>query len=137
VPANTNPPVLVHGDFNIHNMLADGDDITACLDWEWGHPGDPLEDLNNVRIHVEKYSNWDRFIQHYLAHGGPRVNFDDKVLSYQRCLTNGIFAAASNRSAWNIAGGHVSDLASVFGANSYAFEFHRFALAASFERHQQ
>lgn len=34
--------VLVHGDYGPNNMLFDP---AAILDWEWAHPGEPVEDL--------------------------------------------------------------------------------------------
>jgi len=39
------PPV--HGDYGPQNMLFDPGtfEVTAVLDWEWAHPGDPIEDL--------------------------------------------------------------------------------------------
>lgn len=37
--------VLVHGDFKPGNVLLDGSGITALLDWELAHIGDPMEDL--------------------------------------------------------------------------------------------
>jgi phosphotransferase family enzyme len=39
--------VLVHGDFGPNNMLLDPDTfaVTGLVDWEWAHPGDPIEDL--------------------------------------------------------------------------------------------
>lgn len=40
--------VLVHADFKPGNVLLDGDRITALLDWELAHLGDPLEDLGWV-----------------------------------------------------------------------------------------
>lgn len=39
------PAVLVWGDAGLHNVLADGEGITALLDWELAHAGHPLEDL--------------------------------------------------------------------------------------------
>ncbi|MBF2754054.1 MAG: phosphotransferase family protein, partial [Gammaproteobacteria bacterium AqS3] len=36
---------LVHGDYRTGNLLVDGGRITAVLDWEMAHLGDPLEDL--------------------------------------------------------------------------------------------
>ena len=49
-PAGQRSParaVLVHGDFGPNNVLLDqaGQEITAVLDWEWAHAGDPVEDL--------------------------------------------------------------------------------------------
>jgi aminoglycoside phosphotransferase len=39
--------VLVHGDHGPQNVLLDPAtlEITAVLDWEWAHAGDPVEDL--------------------------------------------------------------------------------------------
>jgi aminoglycoside phosphotransferase len=39
--------VLVHGDFGPQNLLLDerADEVTAVLDWEWAHAGDPAEDV--------------------------------------------------------------------------------------------
>ncbi|MGH8879478.1 MAG: phosphotransferase [Stackebrandtia sp.] len=39
--------VLVHGDFGPQNVLFDPDSltVTAVLDWEWAHIGQPVEDL--------------------------------------------------------------------------------------------
>jgi tRNA A-37 threonylcarbamoyl transferase component Bud32 len=38
---------LVHGDFGPNNLLFDPETlaVTAILDWEWAHPGVPVEDL--------------------------------------------------------------------------------------------
>lgn len=36
---------VVHGDYRIGNFLAEGERITAILDWELAHLGDPHEDL--------------------------------------------------------------------------------------------
>ena len=46
-PASTGT-VLVHADFKPGNILLDGDRVTALLDWELAHLGDPLEDLGWV-----------------------------------------------------------------------------------------
>jgi len=40
--------VLVHGDFKPGNLLLDGDRVSAVLDWETAHLGDPHEDLGWV-----------------------------------------------------------------------------------------
>jgi aminoglycoside phosphotransferase (APT) family kinase protein len=47
------PPVaarvaVVHGDLRFGNLLYDGDRLTALLDWEMTHLGDPVEDLGWV-----------------------------------------------------------------------------------------
>lgn len=38
-------PVLVHGDFKANNLLCDQGQLTAVIDWEMAHIGDPIEDL--------------------------------------------------------------------------------------------
>lgn len=45
VPHDTRRPVLVHGDFGIHNMLSVDNRITAVLDWECSDFGAPEQDL--------------------------------------------------------------------------------------------
>jgi len=40
--------VLVHGDFKPGNALIENGDVTAMLDWELAHLGDPLEDIGWV-----------------------------------------------------------------------------------------
>ena len=57
--------VLVHGDFKPGNALIDDQRITAKLDWETAHLGDPLEDLgwitNPVRKREHQISgHWER-----------------------------------------------------------------------------
>jgi aminoglycoside phosphotransferase (APT) family kinase protein len=39
------PPCLVHGDFRMGNLIVDGSDLAAVLDWELVHVGEVYEDL--------------------------------------------------------------------------------------------
>lgn len=39
------PTVLVHGDYRMGNLIVDGSDLAAVLDWELVHVGEPCEDL--------------------------------------------------------------------------------------------
>jgi aminoglycoside phosphotransferase (APT) family kinase protein len=41
----TSPPVLVHGDFRMGNLIIDGAQLAAVLDWELVHLGECYEDL--------------------------------------------------------------------------------------------
>lgn len=41
---------LVQGDTGPVNFMFEGDKVTAVVDWEWGHWGDPMEDLGNVCV---------------------------------------------------------------------------------------
>ncbi len=41
---------LLQGDTGPGNFMFDGDRLTAIVDFEWGHFGDPLEDLGNMCV---------------------------------------------------------------------------------------
>ncbi|MGB1141708.1 MAG: phosphotransferase, partial [Halioglobus sp.] len=41
---------LVQGDTGPVNFMFEGDKVTAVVDWEWGHWGDPMEDLGNICV---------------------------------------------------------------------------------------
>jgi aminoglycoside phosphotransferase (APT) family kinase protein len=41
----SSPTVLVHGDFRMGNLIVDGSDLAAVLDWELVHAGEAYEDL--------------------------------------------------------------------------------------------
>ncbi len=41
---------LLQGDTGPGNFVFDGDKLTAVVDFEWGHYGDPLEDLGNICV---------------------------------------------------------------------------------------
>ncbi len=78
--------VLVHGDFKPGNALIEGKHITAKLDWETAHLGDPLEDLgwitNPVRKREHQISgHWERqqIIDAYRRLTGREVREADLV----------------------------------------------------------
>lgn len=50
VPAQVSRVSLLQGDTGPGNFVFDGDRITAIVDFEWGHYGDPLEDLGNLCV---------------------------------------------------------------------------------------
>jgi aminoglycoside phosphotransferase (APT) family kinase protein len=74
------PPVaarvaLVHGDLRFGNLLRDGDRLTALLDWEMCHLGDPVEDLAwayRALWSPERSLAFDGFLDAYVAAGGAR-----------------------------------------------------------------
>jgi aminoglycoside phosphotransferase (APT) family kinase protein len=57
-PAAT--PVLVHGDYRTGNYLADESGVTAILDWEGAHLGDPVEDLGWLCVKSWRFGQIDR-----------------------------------------------------------------------------
>ncbi|WP_236795214.1 phosphotransferase family protein [Amycolatopsis sp. GM8] len=50
IPAAEGPVVIVHGDCGPGNFLHDGHRVTALLDWELAHFGDPMEDLAWISV---------------------------------------------------------------------------------------
>lgn len=46
VPQEDEPVCLIHNDYGPHNILVDGDRVSAVLDWEVPRVGDPAEDLS-------------------------------------------------------------------------------------------
>ncbi len=67
------PLSLIHGDVAFHNIMVDGDQLTALLDWELAHLGNPAQDLGYCKSAVEKMTDWPRFMAAYREAGGPDV----------------------------------------------------------------
>jgi aminoglycoside phosphotransferase (APT) family kinase protein len=74
IPAGLERTVIVHGDARPGNMLFHKGAVTALLDWEFAHIGDPAEDLQYAAGFVEPFINWDDFLAAYMAAGGQRVS---------------------------------------------------------------
>ncbi|MEM6908187.1 MAG: phosphotransferase [Pseudomonadota bacterium] len=53
-------PVLVHGDYRMGNLLAEGSRLTGVLDWELAHFGDRHEDLAFGCMAVWRFDRYDR-----------------------------------------------------------------------------
>jgi aminoglycoside phosphotransferase (APT) family kinase protein len=76
--------VLVHGDFKPGNALLLDDRVSAMLDWETAHLGDPLEDLGWVTNPVRRREHqipgrWERveIVEAYTAATGVVVDDDE------------------------------------------------------------
>jgi aminoglycoside phosphotransferase (APT) family kinase protein len=59
-PAPIAQPVLVHGDYRTGNYLADESGVTAILDWEGAHLGDPVEDLGWLCVKSWRFGAVDK-----------------------------------------------------------------------------
>lgn len=49
-PTSVDRVCLVQGDTGPVNFMFEGDKVTSVVDWEWGHWGDPMEDLGNICV---------------------------------------------------------------------------------------
>ncbi len=59
-PASTVETRLVHGDFRLGNLLVDDDGLSAILDWELAHGGDPMCDLAWLCLRTWRFGIDDR-----------------------------------------------------------------------------
>ncbi len=93
-PPDDATPRLVHGDFRNGNMLVKPDGVSAVLDWELAHIGDPMRDLGWICTAAWRYSVIDKpvggfgdredLMAGYEAAGGGRV--DPQVLKFWELL---------------------------------------------------
>ena len=77
-------PVLVHGDFRVGNVMFDEAGLTAVLDWELSHVGDPVEDLGWLCVRTWRFGNdalaagglcsREELVRCYEAAGGDAVD---------------------------------------------------------------
>jgi aminoglycoside phosphotransferase (APT) family kinase protein len=65
---------VVHGDYNFNNLLIDGDRVSAIVDWEFLHAGNPAADLGWIHYSAEGICGWRQFLDFYADAGGYRLN---------------------------------------------------------------
>ncbi|MGR3321207.1 MAG: phosphotransferase family protein [Sagittula sp.] len=72
-PADTARPAVVHGDAGPGNFMFDGARVTAMVDWELTHFGDPVEDLAwlSMRTVLEPFPDFPACVARYGALMGP------------------------------------------------------------------
>jgi aminoglycoside phosphotransferase (APT) family kinase protein len=75
---------LLQGDVGLHNMLVDGDEITALVDWEAATVGPPARELAAAWPAATALTGWPEFVEAYLEAGGPTEATDDRVITYYR-----------------------------------------------------
>ena len=83
-PVNTGKSV-VHGDFRLGNVMVGASGLTAVLDWELAHIGDPMEDLGWVCVKAWRFGgekpvagigDYDELFDAYESAGKPRPDFE-------------------------------------------------------------
>ncbi|MCU4186863.1 phosphotransferase family protein [Acidiferrimicrobium sp. IK] len=105
-PDVADPPALVQGDTGPGNFLHDGHRVTAVLDWELAHLGDPVEDLAwlATRNSQEPVPDFERFVADYERLAGP---VDRARLAYHMVFAEvriAILAAAREAGARDLLG---------------------------------
>ena len=78
------PLSLLQGDVGLHNMLVDGDLITALVDWEAATVGPPARELAAAWPAATALTGWPEFVEAYVAAGGPSAATDDRAVTYYR-----------------------------------------------------
>ena len=101
-------PALLHGDIGFHNFLFDGNRLSAVLDWEFCHIGDPAEDLAYVRNTLGGSLDWAAFMTTYRAAGGPAVS--TQRLHFFQVWGHLRNACASNLASAKFQTGQIDDL---------------------------
>jgi aminoglycoside phosphotransferase (APT) family kinase protein len=78
IPDDSGPSVIVHGDAGPGNFNHADNKVTALLDWELTHFGDPMEDLAQcwVRSLIQPFVPMSDFFAAYEAAGGVAVDID-------------------------------------------------------------
>jgi aminoglycoside phosphotransferase (APT) family kinase protein len=76
VPDEPSRPVIVHGDAGPANFLYAGGGVTALLDWELVHYGDPMADLAMLRLRMlfQPFVPLPEAFAAYEAAGGAKVD---------------------------------------------------------------
>ena len=121
VPDVEGRPVLLHGDIGFHNLLLDQGQLTAVLDWEFAHLGDPAEDLAYVRNTIGGMLDWDAFMAQYIEQGGHPV--DEARLVFHQVWGQLRNATAANLLARKFHDGRVDDLKVAILPNLYIPQF--------------
>ncbi|HKQ84203.1 MAG TPA: phosphotransferase family protein [Steroidobacteraceae bacterium] len=77
-PAVSAPAVLVHGDAGPGNFMFESGRLSALIDWELAHLGDPMEDLAwfSLRSVLEPAPDFPARVREYEAASGSPVNLD-------------------------------------------------------------
>jgi len=70
---------VVHGDYSYHNILFEGESLSAVMDWELVRIGHPAEDLGYIRAAVLQRADWSAFMAAYREGGGPELRHRDVV----------------------------------------------------------
>jgi aminoglycoside phosphotransferase (APT) family kinase protein len=75
---------LLQSDVGLHNMLIDGDRLTALVDWEAAAIGPPARELAAAWPAATALTGWDAFARAYVDAGGRPEALDPRSLAFYR-----------------------------------------------------
>jgi aminoglycoside phosphotransferase (APT) family kinase protein len=84
VPEYSGPPVLVQGDTGPGNFMYRGGRVTAVVDWELAHLGDPMDDIAwlSLRATQEPFTDFPTRLREYASLSGNAID-EARVHYYQ------------------------------------------------------
>jgi len=106
---NTEDVSLLQGVLGLHNMLIDGNRITAILDWELVRIGLPASELGDTLHLIEYLMPLDDFKNVYMEHGGKASACDPDALKYYSVLMGMHAATISGLAGHYFRSGAVND----------------------------
>ena len=74
VPVCEDPPVLIHGDYSLHNIMIQDHRISAILDWEASHVGDPADEFTYFSLAMSHSISPEKLVQLYRELGGRPID---------------------------------------------------------------
>jgi aminoglycoside phosphotransferase (APT) family kinase protein len=99
IPDVPEAPNIVHLDFSFNNLIIDGNKITAVLDWESSHIGDPAEDIIWTQFSLADYISMPEFLKRYKAGTGRDVpKYRIAYARVLKCAYNALSCLSSARS---------------------------------------
>jgi aminoglycoside phosphotransferase (APT) family kinase protein len=106
--------VLLHGDFRIGNLMLEPSGLSAVLDWEFAHIGDPAEDLAWTLIRAWRFGQDQKrlggigdvtpYLDHYNALTGRNISLE--TLFYWEVMGNAKWAVGALTQAKRHLDGH-------------------------------
>lgn len=102
---------LIHGDLRPGNFLYQGDNITALLDWEMAHIGDPAEDIAWIYRDLwgpQAFVNFEDFVALYTERCGCHPGWENLI--YYRIFSEIKFATISLSASTSVAMGKSANM---------------------------
>jgi aminoglycoside phosphotransferase (APT) family kinase protein len=125
-------PTLVHADYGFHNLMMEGGEVTAILDWEFAHVGDPAEDVNYCRQFIARYVPFEYFLECYHKRGGKSYdNARDRFFTVWRNVRNAVASIGALRAFKDETPGNIK-MATAGLAYNPRFELEALRLIAQF-----